>query len=317
MSRCRTASVEEVRRSFARAWGEIGAAWGVAPSTATVQGYLLAHGGPLSEPEMRRALGLSHRAASLALAQCEDWGLIRRARGRAPPRSARPGRDRLGMVGDHWEWFRRVAAGAPGTRDGSGGPGHRALRGARREPPARRAPTWSAAWRELLEFVRRFDRGVDILVQGKPRSIARRLRRPRPAGWANGRRLWALVDELEPDELAAALRDARQAAAGRGPSAHCHRRQSAAAQAAGPARRAYSPEPSSSKTAAPAVTAAAGLAAQRSRQGTRQVRRRDVLVHQAAGARDLELVEELAELGAQVGADLRHARRQAASRAAA
>ena len=58
-----------------------GAAWGVAPSTATVQGYLLAHGGPLSEPEIRRALGPSHRAASLALAQCQEWGLIRRADG--------------------------------------------------------------------------------------------------------------------------------------------------------------------------------------------------------------------------------------------
>ena len=66
-------------RSFAQAWGEIGAAWGVAPSTATVQGYLLVSDGPLSEPEVRRALGMSHRAASLALAQCEEWGLIERA----------------------------------------------------------------------------------------------------------------------------------------------------------------------------------------------------------------------------------------------
>src|SRR6266566_3922746 len=59
---------EQIRREFARAWGEIGAAWGVAPSTATVQGYFLAHGGPLTEPEIRGALGLSHRAAALALA---------------------------------------------------------------------------------------------------------------------------------------------------------------------------------------------------------------------------------------------------------
>ena len=51
-----TPDTEEIIRAFARAWGEIGAAWGVAPSTATVQGYLLAHGGPLSEPEIRRAL---------------------------------------------------------------------------------------------------------------------------------------------------------------------------------------------------------------------------------------------------------------------
>ena len=82
---------EAIRRTFARAWGEIGASWGVAPSTATVQGYLLAHGGPLTEPELRRALGISHRAASLALAQCEEWGLIDRAEGTPALRPARAG----------------------------------------------------------------------------------------------------------------------------------------------------------------------------------------------------------------------------------
>ena len=79
---------EPIRRTFARAWGEIGASWGVAPSTATVQGYLLAHGGPLTEPELRHALEISHRAASLALAQCEEWGLIERAEGPAAPGTA-------------------------------------------------------------------------------------------------------------------------------------------------------------------------------------------------------------------------------------
>ena len=36
---------ERLRRSFAAAWGAIGAAWGIAPSTATVQGYLLVSSG--------------------------------------------------------------------------------------------------------------------------------------------------------------------------------------------------------------------------------------------------------------------------------
>ena len=62
---------EELRRSFAAAWGSIGAAWGIPPSTAPVQGYLLDSDGPHSEPEVRRALGMSHRATSLALQQCE------------------------------------------------------------------------------------------------------------------------------------------------------------------------------------------------------------------------------------------------------
>jgi DNA-binding transcriptional regulator GbsR (MarR family) len=100
---------EALRRSFAQAWGEIGAAWGVAPSTATVQGYLLVSDGPLSEPEVRRALGMSHRAASLALAQCEEWGLIERAE--VPRRSGQrgPAATAWNVVDDHWEWFRRVA----------------------------------------------------------------------------------------------------------------------------------------------------------------------------------------------------------------
>ncbi|MGI8999476.1 MAG: hypothetical protein ACR2GO_07205, partial [Candidatus Limnocylindria bacterium] len=59
-----TSAAEDLRRSFAAAWGAIGAAWGVAPSTAAVQGYFLVSDGPLSEPEVRRALGMSHRAAS-------------------------------------------------------------------------------------------------------------------------------------------------------------------------------------------------------------------------------------------------------------
>src|SRR5206468_3866986 len=70
------AAPEQVRRDFARAWGSVGAAWGVTPSTAAVQGYLLLHGGPVTEAELREALGLSHRAALVALRDCEAWGLI-------------------------------------------------------------------------------------------------------------------------------------------------------------------------------------------------------------------------------------------------
>ena len=100
---------EQIQRDFAAAWGRIGAAWGVAPSTAAVQGYLLVHGGPLTEAEIRRALGLSHKAAFTALVECEAWGLIAST---APRRSG--ARGPLGRawvaVDDHWEWFRRVCA---------------------------------------------------------------------------------------------------------------------------------------------------------------------------------------------------------------
>lgn len=102
--------IETIRRGFAAAWGRIGAAWGVAPSTAALQGYLLLHGGPLTSSELQAALGLSHRATRTAIAECEAWGLIDRA-----PELRRGGRrGPAGMawipVGDHWEWFRRVAA---------------------------------------------------------------------------------------------------------------------------------------------------------------------------------------------------------------
>ena len=179
----------------------------MAPSTAAVQGYLLAHGGPLTEPELRRALGISHRAASLALAQCEEWGLIERAAG--PRRSGQRGPAAAAwvMVGDHWEWFRRVAT-------------------ARKEretepvvPVIERCVAMAAAGGDddpelanlrrrlagLLEFVQRFDRGVGMVVAGPASSIERLFATLDCIDDATTERLWALVGELTPDELAGAL----------------------------------------------------------------------------------------------------------------
>ena len=73
-----SASAEAIRLRLADAWGEMGAAWGVAPAIARVQAYLMTRQAPLTEREVREALGLSHRAASLALAEAESWGLIER-----------------------------------------------------------------------------------------------------------------------------------------------------------------------------------------------------------------------------------------------
>ncbi|HEX6655639.1 MAG TPA: hypothetical protein VF153_05440 [Candidatus Limnocylindria bacterium] len=196
--------VEGIRRSFARAWGEIGAAWGVAPSTATVQGYLLAHGGPLSEPEIRRALGLSHRAASLALAQCEEWGLIRRAPDTRRSGQRGPAAAAWEVVGDHWEWFRRVAQNRLVRETDPVVPViERCVSQAR--GAGEEGADLEARLHELLEFVRRFDRGVAIVVQGKPRSIERLFAVLDQLDGRTVDRLWALADELEPDELAGAL----------------------------------------------------------------------------------------------------------------
>ena len=49
---------EEIRLRLADAWGEMGAAWGVAPAIARVHAYLMTRGEPLTEREVREALGL-------------------------------------------------------------------------------------------------------------------------------------------------------------------------------------------------------------------------------------------------------------------
>ncbi len=101
----RSATAEAIRRRLADAWGSMGTAWGVAPAIARVHAYLLARDGPLTEREVREALDLTHRAASMALAELVAWGLVERV-----PESRRVGRRgpagaAYRAVGDHWRWF--------------------------------------------------------------------------------------------------------------------------------------------------------------------------------------------------------------------
>src|SRR6188472_426483 len=103
-------TAEAIRIELATAWGEMGAAWGVTPAIARVQAYLMARQEPLTEREVREALGLSHRAASLALAEAESWGIVERVP--EPRRVGRrgPAGTAYLAVGDHWQWFGRVIA---------------------------------------------------------------------------------------------------------------------------------------------------------------------------------------------------------------
>lgn len=201
---------EALRRSFAVAWGRIGASWGVAPSTATVQGYLLVSDGPLTEPEVRRALGLSHRAASLALAQCEEWGLIERAD--APRRSGHRGPAAVAwsVVGDHWEWFRRVAA-ARKQRETDpllpviAGCADRAREAATRDGGDPEMAMLGDRLGGLLEFVRRFDRGVELFVRGDARAIEGLFAAIDRIDPATADRLWTMLGELGTDDIVRAL----------------------------------------------------------------------------------------------------------------
>src|SRR5918999_6145489 len=202
---------EALRRSFAQAWGEIGAAWGVAPSTATVQGYLLVSDGPLSEPEVRRALGMSHRAASLALAQCEEWGLIERAD--APRRSGQRGPAALAwrVVDDHWTWFRRVTAARKERETDPVLPvidrcAVLAESASRTSPDDHELEDLARRLGVLREFVRLFDHGVAAFVDAEPAVTAHLFTTLGMLDDATVARLFRLAGELSAEELARALK---------------------------------------------------------------------------------------------------------------
>lgn len=210
MSEPSASAAEELRRSFAVAWGRIGASWGIAPSTATVQGYLLVSDGPLTEPEVRRALGMSHRAASLALAQCEEWGLIRKAD--TPRRSGQRGPAAVAwtVVDDNWEWFRRVAAARKERETDPLLPviascAEQAHVAATRDGGDQEMAVLGERLAGLLEFVRRFDRGVELFVRGDARAIEGVFAAIDRIDAETADRLWALLGELEPDDLVRAL----------------------------------------------------------------------------------------------------------------
>lgn len=187
------------------AWGEIGAAWGVAPSTAAVQGYLLVSDGPLTEPEVRRALGMSHRAASLALAQCEEWGLIERAE---PRRSGQrgPAATAWRVVDDNWEWFRRVAAARKQRETDPVMPviarcAAQAAEAAARPGAEPELAHLGERLGDLLAFVQRFDRGVEFFVRGDARAIESVFAAMDRLDAETVDRLWALIGELGTHDL--------------------------------------------------------------------------------------------------------------------
>jgi DNA-binding transcriptional regulator GbsR (MarR family) len=172
---------EELRLRFAEAWGEMSAAWGVAPAIGRVHAYLMVRGEPLTEREVREALGLSHRAASLALTDAEVWGIVERVS--EPRRVGRrgPAGTAYVAVGDHWQWFtsviaqRKVREGDPivsviertteaAASAAAGAPGDRELSALH-------------AWLVTFSgFVRLFDRTVGLITKLEPRELERGMR---------------------------------------------------------------------------------------------------------------------------------------------
>lgn len=174
------ATAEAIRLRLAEAWGEMGAAWGVAPAIARVHAYLMARQEPLTEREVREALGLSHRAASLALAEAESWGIVERVQ--EPRRVGRRGPAGAAYlaVGDHWRWFGRVVAERK-VREGdpiihvierTAAEATAAAAAAPDDQELARLTEWLGAF---LIFVRLFDRAVGLVPQVEPRELERSL----------------------------------------------------------------------------------------------------------------------------------------------
>lgn len=231
-----TRDAERIRIRFADAWGAMGAAWGIPPSVARVHGYILAHSRPLTEREIREALGLSHRAASLAVAECESWGLIERVAD--PLRIGRrgPGAVAYTKIGDHWVWFQRIAEQRKQRETDPILPTIEAAM-AEAEAVAADAPPGSEIVRlrewlaEFLGFVGLFDRAVGLVARAETRELARGFAVLARLDDATLDRLLRLFGSLPDDELAVTLeaisrvspRVARRVLGAAGAAARLHR----------------------------------------------------------------------------------------------
>ncbi len=157
------------------------AAWGVAPAIGRVHAYLMVRDVPLTEREVREALGLSHRAASLALADAEAWGIVERVP--EPRRVGRrgPAGTAYVAVGDHWQWFtsviaeRKIREGDPivavieRTKDDAA----RASADAPDDVEMLALRDWLV---HFSDFVRLFDRAVGLIPKLGPRELERGMR---------------------------------------------------------------------------------------------------------------------------------------------
>jgi DNA-binding transcriptional regulator GbsR (MarR family) len=203
-----SAVAEEIRLRLAEAWGNMGAAWGVAPAIARVHGYLMARQEPLTEREVREALGLSHRAASLALSEAEAWGIVERIPEPRRVGSRGPAGTAYRAVGDHWEWFGRVISerklreGDPvvAVLERTLAEAVEAVSAHPEDTELAELQNWLSAF---LVFVRLFDRAVGLVPRIEPRELERGLRLLGKVSDDTVLRLVALLDALDDDDLIA------------------------------------------------------------------------------------------------------------------
>lgn len=201
-----SAPAEALRLQFAEAWGEMSASWGVAPAIGRVHAYLMVRNEPLTEREIREALGLSHRAASLALTDAETWGIVERVS--EPRRVGRrgPAGTAYVAVGDHWQWFTRVIAERK-VREGDPIVKVIARTAAQAGTLAAAHPAdgelvalhdWLVAFNA---FVRLFDRSVGLIPKLAPRELERGMRLLGQVSDATVLRLVHLLGSLPDDDV--------------------------------------------------------------------------------------------------------------------
>lgn len=204
------AEAEAIRLAFADAWGDMGSAWGVQPSVARIHGYLLAHGDVLTEREIREALGLSHRAASLALAEIEGWGLIERTPDTRGSGRRGPSPQAWQVVGDRWLWFQRVAEQRRARESDPLVPRVEtclalAKRAAEAAPDDRELAQLRDWMTDLLGFLRLFDRAVRVLGRAESSKLARGFSVLARLSDETLDRLLELFGSLPEDDLAATI----------------------------------------------------------------------------------------------------------------
>jgi DNA-binding transcriptional regulator GbsR (MarR family) len=201
-----SSGVEAVRRRFAHAWGAMGGSWGVTPSTAAVQGYLLVHGGPVTDHELQDALGLSHRAIRVALEDGVEWGIIRQAdEPRRTGQRGPAGRAWLALD-DHWEWFRRVIA---ARKEREGDPViailEECLSDANKVGTDPEARDLQARATSLLAFVREFDHSLSAVVRARTDVLRKLFAALAQQSSRDLDRLLAALADVPEAELASAL----------------------------------------------------------------------------------------------------------------
>jgi len=200
------ARAEAIRLELADAWGAMGASWGVAPAIARVHAYLMARGEPLTEREVREALGLSHRAASLALEATVGWGVVEKVP--EPRRVGRrgPAGTAYLAVGDHFRWFSRVIAhrkrleGDPiiAVLERTLQDAESAVRAAPEDIELRALRDWLGTF---LGFVRLFDRAIGLVPVVEPTELERILALLAQVPDETLLRLVRLLGELPDDDV--------------------------------------------------------------------------------------------------------------------